>query len=124
MQYLKKKLNWVKANISLPANIYIFKLNNRKSTKRREINSKLTIKTPERCQWRRSVVLIVNSEHISRFSSVSTADFEHVFVCLELTEVLMQLMKSILTHLYPIFLFESPLENIWKPNIFSGGKGG
>ena len=35
--------------------------------KRCEICSKLTIKTPERCHWRRSGVFIINSEHISHF---------------------------------------------------------
>ena len=29
--------------------------------------SNLTIKTPERCQWRRSGVFIVNFEHILHF---------------------------------------------------------
>ena len=32
-----------------PANIYLFKDNNRKTRKRYEICSKLTVKTPERC---------------------------------------------------------------------------
>ena len=47
-----------------PANIYLFKVNNRNTRKRCEIFSKLTIKTPE---WRRhrSGVLIVNFENIS-----------------------------------------------------------
>ena len=35
---------------------------------------KSTIKAPERCQWRRSGVFIVNKP----FSSVSIVDFEHV----------------------------------------------
>ena len=44
---------------------YMFKVNNRKNTRTRcEICSKLIIKTPERRQWRRSGVLIVNFEHI------------------------------------------------------------
>ena len=30
-----------------------------------EVCSKLTVKTPERCQWRLSGVIIVNFEHIS-----------------------------------------------------------
>ena len=42
--------------ISIPANIYLFKVNNRNFRKRCEICSKLTIKTPERRQWPRSVV--------------------------------------------------------------------
>ena len=43
----------------VPLNIYSFKVNNRK---RQEICSKLTIKTPERRQWRRSGLFIVNFE--------------------------------------------------------------
>ena len=52
---------------SNPANIYLFKVNNKNTRKRCEINSKLTIKTPERRQWRRLGVFIVNFEHISYF---------------------------------------------------------
>ena len=44
---------------------YMFKVNNRNNRTRCEICSKLTIKTPERRQWRRSGVFIVNFEHIS-----------------------------------------------------------
>ena len=33
-----------------PVNIYLFKVNNRNTRKRREVCSKLTIKTPERRQ--------------------------------------------------------------------------
>ena len=45
-----------------PANIYLFKVNNRNTIKKCEICSKLTIKTPERRHWCRSGVLIVNFE--------------------------------------------------------------
>ena len=48
-----------------PVGIYMFKVNNRNTRTRYEICSKLTIKTPERCQWRRSGVFIVTFEHIS-----------------------------------------------------------
>ena len=48
-----------------PANIYLFKVNNRNTGTNCEICSKLTIKAPEQCYWRRSVVFIVNFEHIS-----------------------------------------------------------
>ena len=48
-----------------PANIYLFKFNNRNTRKRCEMCSKLTIKTPERCHWRHSGVSIVNFERIS-----------------------------------------------------------
>ena len=45
-----------------------------------EICSKLTIKTPERCHWRRSGVFIVICEHILHLpcSSVSIVNFEYV----------------------------------------------
>ena len=48
-----------------PAGIYLFKVNNRNTRTRREICSKLTIKTPEQCHWLCSGVFIVNFEHIS-----------------------------------------------------------
>ena len=50
---------------SKSSGIYMFKVNNRNTTTRCEIRSKLTIKTPERRKWRRSDVYIVNFEHIS-----------------------------------------------------------
>ena len=49
----------------IPANICLFKFNNRNTRKKYEICSKLTIKTPERRHWCRSRVFIVNFEHIS-----------------------------------------------------------
>ena len=56
-----------RSNLKLrrPAGNYMFKFNNRNTRTRCEICSKLTIKTPERRQWRRSGVFIVNFEHIS-----------------------------------------------------------
>ena len=48
-----------------PAGNYLFKGSNRNTTTMYEICSKLTIKTTERGQWRRSVVFIVNFEQIS-----------------------------------------------------------
>ena len=49
----------------IPAGNYLLKGKNKNTTTRSEICSKLTTKTPERCQWRRSDVFIVNFEHIS-----------------------------------------------------------
>ena len=51
--------------IPFTANISLFKVGNRKSRKRCEIYSKLTIKTPKRRHWRRFGVFIVNFEHMS-----------------------------------------------------------
>ena len=48
-----------------PTSVYLIEVNNRNIRKRYKICSKLTIKTPERRQWRRSGVFIVNFEHIS-----------------------------------------------------------
>ena len=45
--------------------IYQLKVNNRNTRSRCEICSELTIKTPERDDWRRSGIFIVNFEHIS-----------------------------------------------------------
>ena len=50
-----------------PANINLFKANNRNTRTKCEICSKLTIKTPEWRQSLRSSVFIVNFEHISHF---------------------------------------------------------
>ena len=57
----------------------MFKVNNRNTRGRSEIWPKLTIKTPERRQWRRSGVFIDNFEHISQIVlSVSSVNFEQV----------------------------------------------
>ena len=60
-------LFYIANNISRqnPANIYLFRFNNRNTRKGSEISSKLTIKTPERRQWRSFGVFIVSFEHIS-----------------------------------------------------------
>ena len=50
-----------------PTNIYMFKINNQNTRKRREVCSKVTIKTPERRYCRLSDVFIVNFKHISHF---------------------------------------------------------
>ena len=52
------------------AGIYLLKVNIKKTRLRYEIGSKLTIKTPERRQWRRAGVFIVNFEPISHFVQV------------------------------------------------------
>ena len=63
--------------LSFSANMYLFKVNNRNS-KRCEICSKFTAKTPERINDV-SGVFIVNFENMSHlFSIVSNANFEQV----------------------------------------------
>ena len=57
------------------ADNYMFKVNNRTTRTRCEISSKLTIKTPERRQWRHSGVFIINFEqflhHVLVFLSLN-----------------------------------------------------
>ena len=48
----------------------MFKVNNKNTRAKCKICSKLTVKTPERCHWRCSVVFIVNFEHISNLGPV------------------------------------------------------
>ena len=48
-----------------PASTYLLKVNSRSTRTRCEICSKLTIKIPEQCQWRRSDVFMITFEHIS-----------------------------------------------------------
>ena len=63
-----------------PPGIYLLKVNNRNTRTSCEICSELTIKTLERCQWRRSGVFIVNFEHFHTCSVVSIVNFEHINV--------------------------------------------
>ena len=49
----------------ISAGIYLLEGNDRNTKARCQICSKLTIKAPERRQWRRSDIFIVNVEHIS-----------------------------------------------------------
>ena len=58
--------------------MYLLKINNRNTRTRCEICPKLTRKTPERRQWRRSGVSIVNFEYFTPCSNVSTVNFEHI----------------------------------------------
>ena len=51
-----------------PTGNYMFTVNNRNAKTRCRICSKLTIKTPERRNWNRPGVFIVNSEHISHLA--------------------------------------------------------
>ena len=57
-------------NILAPVRIYILKVNNRNTRIRCEICSKLTLKIPEQCQWRRPGIFLVNFEHISHLALV------------------------------------------------------
>ena len=63
-----------------PGGIYLLKVDNKNTRTRCEIYSKLIIKTPEPCQWRRYDAFIVNFEHISTPCSggVCIVNFEHV----------------------------------------------
>ena len=57
----REDISWKTCSL-IPADNYMFKVNNKNTRTRCEIRSKLTIKTPERRQWRCSSVFIVNFE--------------------------------------------------------------
>ena len=83
IDYIYTRIFWKHLeNITDPADTYLFKVNNSTTTReRREICSKLTIKTLEWRHWRRSGVFIVNFENILHpLSSVSIFGFEQVNV--------------------------------------------
>ena len=122
------KLFQVALSKLFPVNIYLFSVNNTNSRKMCEICSKLTIKTPERRQWHRCGVFIVNFEHATPFSSVSIVDFKQLHVSLT---VFFALDRFLLLFLFPVFmnlfhatdLFLCPLktaENQTFSDIFSG----
>ena len=53
-----------KYDLAYSAGIYLLKVNNRNPRATCEICSKLTIKTPQRRHWCRSVVFIINFEQV------------------------------------------------------------
>ena len=59
-----------------PAGNCMFKVNDRNTRTRCDICSKLTIKTPERCQWCRRCVLLLTLNIVTPCSSVSIVNFE------------------------------------------------
>ena len=81
-----------------PANINLIKVNNGNTRKRREICSKLSIKTSERRQRRRSAVFSVTCEHIA-----------HLF----LVFLLLTLNKKILARCS----FSDPKSALGQPSI-------
>ena len=52
-------------NFSSPPNIYLFTVNNIRCRKKCEISPKISIKTPERCQWHCPSLFVVNFEHVT-----------------------------------------------------------
>ena len=74
LQYLEKT-----SKSCFPANIYLFKVNNRNTTKRFEICSKLTTKTTSWRHWPLFDCLLWT--YFTTFSGASTVDFVSVFAC-------------------------------------------
>ena len=69
-QETAKKLEHICLTSSYAADNFLLKVNSRNTRARCEICSKLTIKIPERRQWRCFVVFTANFEHISQFDLV------------------------------------------------------
>ena len=93
-------------NRIIPANIYLFKVNN-KNTRKRFICSKLTIKTAKWRQWRRSGVFIANFERISHLFLM--------FICWVWAEYLLGLHCHIF---FSFFTMKSYYINPSKVNFF------
>ena len=93
--------------VANPDGIYLLKVNNRNTRTRCEICSKLTMKTPEKRQWHRSGVFIVNFEDIS-----------HLFlVFLLLTLNMYRAYSAIVAHMrLPFFEIFSNFVQFW-PNF-------
>ena len=114
------------------ANIYLFKVNNRNFRKRCYICLKLN--TPERHQWRRSCVFIVNFKHIlhhflvfilltlskylfARMLLILANVFSDTYRCSSLVFKVLHgrlkvsfMMPGLLTHSFPMHPFSTP----WK----------
>ena len=56
----------------------MFKVNDRNTIARCEICSKLTIKTPERCDWRRFGSLLLTMNYFTPCANVSIVNFEQL----------------------------------------------
>ena len=102
----KKRKNWKQiADVFIPANICLFKVNNRNTRKRCDISSsKLTI--------RRSGVFIVNDEDTTHFFLVflllSFSSLMFAGMCIPLPKQLLKVKKS--SESVPLYLFV-PLNN-------------
>ena len=74
---------WQSIIENYPANIYMFKVNNRNTKKRWKLCSKLTIKIPERHHWRHSGVFIITKLHVYgyRFDKTSLRLTQLTFTC-------------------------------------------
>ena len=77
-QNLIRNITKSNAEIYFPAGNYMSKVNNKNTRTRCGRCSKLTIKTPERRQWHRSGVFVINLEYISRLVLVFLFNFVRV----------------------------------------------
>ena len=88
-----------------PTNIYLFIFDNRNTRKKCEIRSKLTIKTPERRQWRRSGVLIFDFEHISQFFVMFLMEHIVSIVSILLKHIVTYWIYFLIVSIFSNFLF-------------------
>ena len=64
-QFLVVKHNFISSKTRFPVGIYLLKVDDRNIITRCKICSQLTIRTPERRQWRPCGVFVVSFEYIS-----------------------------------------------------------
>ena len=78
-KHLRRTIYWKLGLLgTIPAGIYMVKVNKRNIRTRCEICSELTIKRPEQRQWRRSGVFIVNVTYFTPCCNVSIVNFKQV----------------------------------------------
>ena len=107
MFYRKTYGFWSYVNPFHSAGIYLFKVNNRNTRTRCKIFSKLTIKTPERCNSRRSAVFIIKFEHIP-----------HLFLIF----LLLTLIKGSVRYIFAGLFFKSKGDHTGKNAFYFTSK--
>ena len=107
--------------VTFPANIYLFKMNNRNTRKRCEICSKLTIKTPKRRHWTYYTPFsgIIDSEQVN-VSRVNDSHPTKINRSLPLNQSFNE-YKNTLSLRYPRECYETdfyrPRRDLFKVNI-------
>ena len=108
--------------VCIPAGIYLFKVNNKKTRTRCEIYSKLKEKTPERRHWPHSGVFIVNFEHvISGWVEDSISPFltDFMFYIFRFTGIFRKYKMRTLTRYRLIEFLKSCPKNMQRDDSFS-----
>ena len=94
----------------LPAGIYLLKVNNRNTRIRCEICSKLTIKIPERRQWRRKTTATATLPKKDSYNLTKGTNTQMSLWCFVVT-------FELITHIFLIFLLLISNKQMLAENI-------